>query len=262
MPQGDHVQYEAFLLAISHQVDIAILTVPEENFWKGAEAPVFGEMSRMQQTVDAVGYPIGGDTVSITRGVVSRIDWIPYAQSGGEGQLCVQVDAAINPGNSGGPALSNGELVGISFQGLSGDEASSVGYIIPVPLLCRVLDEFKYQASQMGIDINNGKGVRWAEFEPSCNIPLVELRSFARFLPIYQTAENAYLRVSVDLSDEMCGIIIRHVPKMSNLKGVLEINDVLLAIDGVQIGNDGRATLPQLQPMVLLLIILMYELYL
>lgn len=246
------MQYEAFLLAISHQVDIAIMTVPDEKFWRGAEAPVFGDMSRMQQTVDVVGYPIGGDTVSITRGVVSRIDWIPYAQSGGEGQLCVQVDAAINPGNSGGPALSRGELVGISFQGLSSEDASNVGYIIPIPLLNHLLDEFKLQAGQMGITMDGEDGVDWTQYELTCNVPLVDLRPFARFLPLYQTAENAYLRVSVDLSDDQCGIIIRSIPKISNLTGVLLNNDVLLAIDGVQIGNDGRSSLPGLQPMVII----------
>jgi S1-C subfamily serine protease len=246
---GDHVQYEAFLLAISHQVDIAILTVPDDKFWQGAETVTFGEMSRMQQSVDVVGYPVGGDTVSITRGVVSRIDWIPYAQSGGEGQLCVQVDAAINPGNSGGPALSNGKLVGICFQGLGSEEAANVGYIIPVPLLRRVLEDFKDQALRMGVPVDSDEDINWGEYEPSCNVPLIDLHSFARFVPKYQTAENVYLRVSVDISDDMCGIIIRDVPKTSNLSGVLCKNDVLLAIDGVQIGNDGRASVPPLQPM-------------
>ena len=102
----------------------------------------------------------------------------------------------------------------------------------------------------MGIDMVSKEGVDWTQYELSCNIPLVELRPFARFLPSYQTAENAYLRVSVDLSDDMCGIIIRRIPKISNLTGVLQKDDVLLAIDGEQIGNDGRSSLPGLQPMV------------
>jgi hypothetical protein len=65
-----------------------------------------------------VGYPVGGETVSISSGVVSRVDWGSYAQAGGEEQLTVQIDAAINPGNSGGPAFSNGKVIGVAFQGL------------------------------------------------------------------------------------------------------------------------------------------------
>ena len=55
----------------------------------------------------AVGYPRGGDSMSVTKGVVSRIDMRRYRTAGGK-LLCVQIDAAINPGNSGGPAFNDG----------------------------------------------------------------------------------------------------------------------------------------------------------
>ncbi len=70
---GDHAQYQGDILAISHQIDVAVVTVPDDKFWAGANALNFGELCRMQQMVDVVGYPIGGNTISITRGVVSRI---------------------------------------------------------------------------------------------------------------------------------------------------------------------------------------------
>jgi S1-C subfamily serine protease len=61
-------------------------------------------------------YPIGGDTVSVTSGVVSRIEVTAYAHGASE-LLGVQIDAAINSGNSGGPALnSEGQCVGVAFQ--------------------------------------------------------------------------------------------------------------------------------------------------
>jgi len=243
---GDHVKYEAKLLAISHQIDIAILTVHDDAFWVGAEPIEFGEMCHMQQTVDIVGYPIGGDTVSITRGVVSRIDFTPYAQSGGESQLCVQVDAAINPGNSGGPALSNGKLVGVAFQGLSGEEASNVGYIIPVRLLKKLMHHFIECANHQGIKTHGE--VRWAG-ATSSNEPLVILHPFARFAPQYQPAENPFLRQSVGLPEALSGVVIRAVPPVSNLHEALQNNDVLTAIDGVLVGNEGRVMVPPLQPM-------------
>jgi S1-C subfamily serine protease len=45
-----------------------------------------------------IGYPIGGDNLSVTQGVVSRIDMQEYAHGSTE-LLAVQIDAAINPGN-------------------------------------------------------------------------------------------------------------------------------------------------------------------
>jgi hypothetical protein len=212
----------------------------------------------MQQTVDVVGYPIGGDTVSITRGVVSRIDFVPYAQSGGESQLCVQVDAAINPGNSGGPALSNGKLVGIAFQGLNSEEASNVGYIIPITLLSKVLDEFKSSAVKSGLitkaqaqhsHLQTGKHINWPKQKGHPDNPLVKLRNFSRFEPKYQNAENPFLRQSLSLPKNESGVVIRSVPLVSNLHGVLQNNDVLVEIDGIKVGNEGRVSCYPLQPM-------------
>ena len=56
--------------------------------------------------------------MSVTSGVVSRIEVTVYAQSTSE-LLGVQIDAAINGGNSGGPAFNvTGECVGVAFQTL------------------------------------------------------------------------------------------------------------------------------------------------
>ena len=74
-------------------------------------------LPELQQNVKVVGYPFGGDQISITSGVVSRIDSSPYCGVD-TFLMAIQIDAAINPGNSGGPALSNNIVVGNSFLGL------------------------------------------------------------------------------------------------------------------------------------------------
>lgn len=43
-------------------------------FWAGVEPLQFGTLPRLQDSVAVVGYPIGGDTISVTAGVVSRIE--------------------------------------------------------------------------------------------------------------------------------------------------------------------------------------------
>ncbi len=73
------------------------------------------------------GYPQGGSTLSITKGIVSRIEFAGYNE--GISGVRIQVDAAINPGNSGGPALVDGKMVGLIFSKLT--QADNIGYIIP-----------------------------------------------------------------------------------------------------------------------------------
>jgi S1-C subfamily serine protease len=75
----------------------------------------------------AYGYPKGGDNLSITKGIVSRIEFTVYhfPVSG----LRIQIDAAINPGNSGGPAVVGDKMIGLVFSHLNDSE--NIGYIIP-----------------------------------------------------------------------------------------------------------------------------------
>ena len=73
-----------------NRADIALLTVEDEAFWAGLEPVAFGALPRLQDGVTVVGYPVGGDTMSVTSGVVSRIEVTPYAHGGAE-LLGVQV---------------------------------------------------------------------------------------------------------------------------------------------------------------------------
>ena len=49
-----------------------------------------------------IGFPVGGDKMAVTEGVVSRIEVVEYSHSY-RPSLALTVDAAINAGNSGGP---------------------------------------------------------------------------------------------------------------------------------------------------------------
>lgn len=58
------------------ECDIALLSVEENEFWEGVVPLTLGPLPRLQDYVTVVGYPIGGDTISVTSGVVSRIEVI------------------------------------------------------------------------------------------------------------------------------------------------------------------------------------------
>ena len=63
----------------------------------------------------------GGDNISVTKGVVSRVEPTQYVH-GASQLMAIQIDAAINPGNSGGPAIMGNKVAGVAFQNLSGAE--------------------------------------------------------------------------------------------------------------------------------------------
>eukprot|EP00434_Breviolum_minutum_P018982 symbB.v1.2.016735.t1/scaffold1281.1/size129568/3 len=92
-------------------------------------------MPSLQDEVSVVGYPLGGDGVSVTEGVVSRIEIQTYEHSGVD-LLAVQIDAAVNPGNSGGPVLNEDSLlIGVAFQ--NQQNSQNIGYMIPDPSRCQ-----------------------------------------------------------------------------------------------------------------------------
>ena len=130
---GDARKYVATRRKVAHECDLATLTVEDARFWEGVSPLSLGAMPSLQDEVAVVGYPEGGEGVSITQGVVSRIEIQRYAHSG-TSLLAVQIDAAINPGNSGGPALNaDGDVVGVAFQ--LQQESQNIGYVIPVPTI-------------------------------------------------------------------------------------------------------------------------------
>ncbi|KAK6123389.1 hypothetical protein DH2020_042865 [Rehmannia glutinosa] len=103
-------KYVATVLAIGTQCDIALLTVDDDEFWEGVSPVEFGDLPALQDAVTVVGYPIGGDTISVTSGVVSRIEILSYVHGSTE-LLGLQIDAAINSGNSGDLLLMTREIV-------------------------------------------------------------------------------------------------------------------------------------------------------
>lgn len=114
----------------------ALLTVDDDSFWADVAPIVMGRLPRLQDQCTVVGFPIGGDTISVTAGVASRVEMTPYAHSSSE-LLAVQIDAAINSGNSGGPVFdSKGLCVGVAFQSLKHEDAENIG-MEPALILCR-----------------------------------------------------------------------------------------------------------------------------
>lgn len=126
---SDINKYTAHVKWISHESDLALLEVEDETFFKGTHFRKLGATPKRQESVGVYGYPTGGNEISLTQGIISRIELTNYVHSG-ESFLTLQIDAAINPGNSGGPVFNRaGEIVGIAMQKLNG--VDNIGYVIP-----------------------------------------------------------------------------------------------------------------------------------
>jgi S1-C subfamily serine protease len=109
-------------------IDLAVLKLEDESFFDGRPPlPRASALPDVKDPVMAYGFPTGGSSLSITKGIVSRIEFEPYRHS--VSGLRIQIDAAINPGNSGGPAMAGDKMIGVAFSYLG--KAQNIGYIIP-----------------------------------------------------------------------------------------------------------------------------------
>jgi S1-C subfamily serine protease len=139
---GDKVS--ATVVAVARDIDLAILKLDDESFF-ASHAPVkrASVLPNVRDQVFAYGYPTGGNSLSITKGIVSRIEFVGYSLD--TSGLRIQIDAAINPGNSGGPAIADDKMVGLAFGGAT--NAQNIGYIIPneeIELFLRDVADGKY----------------------------------------------------------------------------------------------------------------------
>jgi S1-C subfamily serine protease len=191
----------ATVAAVSHDLDLALLEVPDPDYLDDVPPAALGELPGVRDRVSVVGYPVGGEEVSITEGVVSRIEVQEYAHSQ-RCALAVTVDAAINDGNSGGPVVDDDRVVGIAFQTREG--AESIGEIVPVPMIEHFLGA-----------VASGR---------STDLPGIGLRTMK--------LENPALRRRLGLRRREGGVLVTGVAYGGSAHGHLEEGDVLLAIDG------------------------------
>ncbi len=201
--------YVATVAAAGDDCDLAVLRVADPAFLAGMRPLPLGALPETGSRVLTYGYPLGGQDVSSTAGIVSRIESRGYVHSGADAHLVVQTDAAINPGNSGGPVVQQGKVVGVAFQGFPG--AENMGFFIPVPIVHHFLENLKdghYDGfPDAGLD----------------TMPLVS--------PAYRRERG--------LPDGRGGVVVDRVAPGGTFDGVLRPGDVLLSIAGTQIANDG-----------------------
>ena len=213
--EADPRKYAGKVLHVAHDCDLALVEIEDPEFFKGTTVLPIGTIPELESVVSVYGFPIGGDRLSVTRGVVSRIDYNSYTHSGRESHLAIQIDAAINPGNSGGPVMQDDKVVGVAFQGFRGDVAQNVGYMIPTPVIRRFLKDVEDGHYDHYVDI----AIRW------------------------MALENRAMRKYLKRPNDGLGVVVTDIFSEGSSDGVLEKGDVLLSIDGHPIESDGSVRL-------------------
>ena len=200
----------AELKSICHDADLALLKVGDPSFFEDLEVAKLGNLPELKDKVEVVGFPTGGEQVSVTNGVVSRLEVTGYSYSW-RNLLGVTIDAAINPGNSGGPVFNQeGEVVGIAFQKNMKSENS--GQMIPPPVIANFIKEAKKGANIV-------------------SIPMLGI--------VTQKLENPALKEHFQVPNNADGVLVTAVDYESPAYGILEVGDVLHQINQYQISSLG-----------------------
>jgi S1-C subfamily serine protease len=191
-------------------IDLAVLKLEDESFFETHPALSFSEtLPHIKDAVTAYGYPEGGNSLSLTRGIVSRIEFADYNLP--VKGLRIQIDAAINPGNSGGPAMAGDKMIGLAFSHLA--QAQNIGYIIPTEEIELFLN-----------DVRDGH----YDGKPAMYEAL-------------QTLENPALRKFLKIDKSVQGMVVRE-PFSNSRSYPLKAWDVLSKIGDVPIDDRGLIT--------------------
>jgi S1-C subfamily serine protease len=211
---NDPQRYQARVTFISHEADLALITVDEPGFFSDLKALSIGKLPDPHEEVSVYGYPMGGKTLSITKGILSRVEQQIYAHASAF-LLAGQIDAAINPGNSGGPVIVDQQIVGVVMQANSGGRSENLGYFVPPSIIQHVLED--------SLDnINDG-------------FPDLGFRT--------QTLDSPSAKAAYRLKPDQNGVLVIKVFEDSPTFGILQQNDVILKIDEYDVADDGSIEL-------------------
>jgi len=211
---NDAERYQARVEFISHASDLALIVVDDESFFEDTPALDIGDLPEPNTEVFVFGYPVGGRTLSITKGILSRVEQQVYAHSG-EFLLAGQIDAAINPGNSGGPVIVDGKIAGVVMQSGGGGRTEALGYFVPPDIVRHMLT-----------DASNG------QYD---GFPDLGFRT--------QDLESPAAKAAYGLSPDQNGVLVIKVFENSPADGILLENDVLLSIDRYNVAGDSTISL-------------------
>ncbi len=209
---GDPMQYDAKVVGVDEQTDLAVIRVEGKTNLTPAK---IGNSDAVQvgDWAVAIGSPFGFQA-TVTAGIISAKERdVPGDTT--QYQHFLQTDAAINPGNSGGPLLNaRGEVIGINTAIASRSGSyEGIGFALPINTAAEVYNQI----------IKNGKVTRGS----------IGIR--------FTQSDTERSRANLKIAGVNEGVFVEQVaPGGPSEKAGIEPGDVIVALNGkpVREGND------------------------
>ena len=210
---NDGREFKGRIIGTDPSTDLALVKIEGEDL---PTIPV-GDSDRLKvgEWVLAVGNPFNM-TSTVTAGIVSaKARSLGVYNNGVES--FIQTDAAINKGNSGGALVNaRGELVGINSVLYSPTGSySGCGFAIPTSIMTKVIADLK----QYGAVQRARLGVEGAALDNDGQMMSPELKKKADELGVTE------------------GFLVGNVLDNSSASGILEVDDVIIGINGKRVRN-------------------------
>lgn len=210
---NDGREFKGRIIGTDPSTDLALVKIEGEDL---PTIPV-GDSDRLKvgEWVLAVGNPFNM-TSTVTAGIVSaKARSLGVYNNGVES--FIQTDAAINKGNSGGALVNaRGELVGINSVLYSPTGSySGCGFSIPTSIMTKVIADLK----QYGAVQRARLGVEGAALDNDGQMMSPELKKKADELGATE------------------GFLVGNVLDNSSASGILEVDDVIIGINGKRVRN-------------------------
>lgn len=212
---NDGREYKGRIIGADASTDLALVKIEGEDL---PTIPV-GDSDRLKigEWVLAVGNPFNM-TSTVTAGIVSaKARSLGVYNNGVES--FIQTDAAINQGNSGGALVNaRGELVGINSVLYSPTGSySGYGFAIPTSIMTKVIADLK----QYGVVQRAWLGIKGTAVNDEQQMLPDEIKEKIKEIGVTE------------------GILVAEVVENGSASGLLEVDDVILAIDGKKLKTFG-----------------------
>ncbi len=207
---ADVRKYRAKVEFMSHEADLALLTVTDPRFFMYIKPLEIDPLPVADQNVTVYGFP-EGETLVVSNGIFSGLDLHHYTHSS-RNMLAGEILSYIKSGHSGGPVVFRGRVIGVIMQA---NRSGQIAHMVPGPVIHHFL-----------ADISDG---RYDGF------PALGL------IAGHPEPEDALKECST--SGEQTGIAVHHVITGSPAEGLIRKGDILTSINGFPVYNDSMIEL-------------------
>ncbi len=210
---GETKRYVAKVEQVGYDMDLALLSLEDPEFFKDAVPVRFGDLPSPGDKI----LIHGADELSIKEDTLSGLDMV-FSTEGSRYLPGLITYEPIEAKKLGCPVFANGKFVGITFD--SWHEPDKTGSFIPVNVVQMFLKSIKDNRSYNGF--------------PDAGVYV-------------QSLENPALQSFYQLPRDKTGVVVTKIVYGGSADGVLQLGDILTAIDGHPIDDEGDITLAKSQ---------------